>query len=452
MSTVIDILEQLEATSGSNAKRDILEFNRHNDLLKRVFVAAQDPYIVYYVNRFKMPPVNSSAPSHEISDDEFLDDFLDFIMNDLATRRITGTTAKNEVVRRFACFNTPELQKWCLRILLKNLRCGVQETSVNKVWPGTLKSFAVALACTLKSEFVKGEGIRILEPVSYPVRVEPKLDGLRCIAVKKNGVTTFCTRNGTVLETMPRIKAVLDAAPYDNVVLDGEMLANGNWNESASVLMSSKAKKDDSSLVYNVFDCVGGPEWEAQEDDTPYRLRAANVSLIIENLPKGAPVVQVPHIMAKDEQELKAYFNECLDGGFEGIMLKRLDTPYLFKRSENILKLKPCVTWEGVIVGHYEGHRGSKREGLWGGFEMMLTNGVVTRVGGGFNDALRAQIQLDTPDAWIGKIIEVEGQPDMLTKDGLNKDGKVRFPVFIRVRPEADADPTLVELARKVMS
>jgi len=440
--TVIDILEELEATAGSNAKRDILELHRKNELLKRVFVAAQDPYTVYYVNKFKMP--KPGVLSHEISDDEFLEDFLDTLQTQLSTRKVTGNAAKALVESRFRSMPNETLQKWCLRILLKNLRCGVQESSINKVWPGIVKSFAVALACTLKSEFVKGEGIKILEPVSYPVRVEPKLDGLRCIAVKKQGVVTFYTRNGTVLDTLPRIKAVLEAAPFDNSVLDGEAMA-ADWNESASVLMSSKTKKDDSNLIYNVFDCVSIKSWESQEDDEQYRLRAANVGVIMDALPEGSPVRQVPHIMAKNELELKAYFAKCMDEGFEGVMLKTLNTPYVFKRSENILKLKPFVTYEGVIVGHYEGHRGSKREGLWGGFYVVLPNGIVTRCGGGFNDAERAQIQLDTPDAWIGKIVECKAQPDPLTADGLSKDGKMRFPVYMRLRSAADVDPKVIE-------
>ena len=44
MNSIIDILEELEATPGRNDREDILFSNRHNDLLKRVFIAAQDPY------------------------------------------------------------------------------------------------------------------------------------------------------------------------------------------------------------------------------------------------------------------------------------------------------------------------------------------------------------------------------------------------------------------------
>jgi ATP-dependent DNA ligase len=149
-----------------------------------------------------------------------------------------------------------------------------------------------------------------------------------------------------------------------------------------------------------------------------------------------------------EEELLKAYMTDT-DAGYEGIMLKDLDAPYIFKRSSNIRKLKPIKTFEGLIVGSYEGRRGSKREGLWGGFEVILSNGIVTRVAGGFTDKLKAEINLDQ-DSWTGRIIEMEGQPDPLTGDGLTSDGRVRFPVFIRIRDSRDVDPKLIE-AEKIL-
>ena len=125
-------------------------------------------------------------------------------------------------------------------------------------------------------------------------------------------------------------------------------------------------------------------------------------------------------------------------------MLKKLNSPYVFKRSDAVLKLKPVTTYEGVIVGHYEGGRGTKREGMWGGFEVLMPNEVITRVGGGFTDRLKAEIGID-PELWIGRIIEVEGQPDPLTTDGLTRDGKIRFPVFIRERDSSDVDSKVTE-------
>jgi hypothetical protein len=97
------------------------------------------------------------------------------------------------------------------------------------------------------------------------------------------------------------------------------------------------------------------------------------------------------------------------------------------------------------------GNRGSKREGLWGGFEVMMPNGVITRVGGGFTDVLKAESGVD-PDVWIGRVVELEGQPDPSTSDGLTKDGKVRFPVFIRERNINDVDLKIVEVGQKFLN
>lgn len=440
--TVIDVLEELEATAGKNARRDILELNRDNRLLQRVFVAGQDPYTVYYVNKFKMPKPVADSDSEDVT----VSTFLDIIHERLSTRQVTGNAAKDLVQHMFSKMTERE-QKWCQRILLKNLRAGVQHTVLD-VWPGLIKTFDVALAETLKSEFVKGEGIKILEEVRYPVRVEPKLDGLRCIAVKRDGKVTFFTRNGTELDSMPKIKEALEAAKFDNVVLDGEGMA-ADWNESSSVMMS-KTQKDDSNLFYNVFDAMPLADWEAQECALPYIDRCKIVLEVVlacvDFTQNATPRVrQVPHIMAQNEDQLKAYFQRCMDDGFEGVMLKTLDTTYKFKRSDNILKLKPCVTYEGVVVGHYQGRHGTKREGQFGGFEVVLPNGIITRVGGGFNDAFRADVQLNGPDSYLGKIVEMEAQPDPLTKDGLTKDGKARFPVFTRFRDEGDVDPKVVE-------
>jgi len=337
---------------------------------------------------------------------------------------------------------TAREQKWCQRILLKNLRCGVQESTVNKIWPGLVTSFSVALASTLKSEFVKGSGIKLLDPVKYPVRVEPKLDGLRCIAMKRAGVVTFYTRNGSVLETLPTIKTALEKSAYDNVVLDGEAMGN-DWAESASILMSSKTKKDDSNIFFNVFDAMPIENWVKQDFVTTFEKRLQ----LLENIVKvvSSPCVKlVPHITAKNESELKTYFAKCMNEGYEGVMLKTLDSYYEWDRSKNILKLKPTITYEGVIVGTYEGRRGTKREGLFGGFEVVLPNGVVTRLGGGFSDKMRAEIQLEGVDTCLGKIVEIEGQPDPLTSDGLTEDGKIRFPVFLRYRSPGDVDPKVI--------
>jgi len=439
MQSVIDILEQLEANNSRLFKEELLESQVTNDLLKKVFVASGDPYINYYVNKFKIPKAEGIG-----ADDLVLEHFLDDIYEKLSTRKVTGNAAKDLVVRLFTDMTGPQ-QKWCQRILLKNLRCGVQSTTINKVWPGAIVGFSVQLAETLKTRYEDGKGIIICEPVMYPTWVEPKLDGLRCIAVKYSGEVTMFTRNGTVLETLPRIKSLLESAPWDEFILDGEVMGE-TWNDSASVVMSHKKGKDDSKMIFHVFDALPFDDWRDQESHLDLEDRLELAEELVSQVGNSA-VVKVQGRLANDQDELLAAYLQDTDAGYEGVMVKDLVAPYLFKRSSNIRKLKPIKTFEGIIVGHYEGRRGSKREGLWGGFEVVLPNGVVTRVAGGFTDKLKADINLD-PDSWIGRIIEMEGQPDPLTGDGLTRDGKVRFPVYIRERDPRDVDPRLIEVGK----
>lgn len=436
MPTVIDVLEFLEQTPGRLDKEDLMRKQVKNDLLKRLFVAACDPYIDYGVRKFKRPP----ALEKQIKgDDVHMQAFLDVLLPDLAQRTITGNEAKNTVAAVFQLMDKRQ-QKWAERILLKNLRCGVSESIVEKTWPGLIKKFAVQLAETVESSF-DAEGNLNIYDVQFPVRVDPKLDGLRLIAIKTKGVCTLYTRNGTVLETLPKIKAAVEALDFDDIVLDGEGMAQ-DWNESASIMMARKTHKDDSNMFYNVFDAMSLDHWVAQSCPMIYkdRLEFAKILLTSSTKENRQDCLRlVPFTIANNARQVQVYYEGWLDGGYEGVMIKDLNALYKFKRSKGVLKLKPVATHEGVIVNHYEGNLGAKREGLFGGFEVLLPNGVITRVGGGFTDKLKADIQLEGPDTYLGRIVECECQPP------LTEDGRMRFPVFTRFRDASDVDPKILE-------
>lgn len=442
MPTVIEILEQLESDNSRLFKEELLDRYCSNDLLKKVFVAVGDPYTNFYVNKFKMPA--ALGISH---DDIVVEHFINEVCEKLSTRAVTGNAAKELVVNLFKDMSGPQ-QKWCQRILLKNLRCGVSTTTVNKIWPAAIVGFSVQLAETLKTRHEMGKGIIIEDDINYPVRIEPKLDGLRCIAVKHSGEVTLFTRSGSVLETLPKIKSLLEAAKWDNFVLDAEVMG-ADWNETASVAMSYKRGKDDSGMILHVFDAMTFDDWREQESTLDLNDRVELAAELVTQV-NSTSVVTVAGKTVNNIKELLSFYNDCMENGYEGIMLKDLGSKYAFKRSKAVLKMKPVTTYEGMIVGHYLGNVGSKREGLWGGFNVVMPNGVVTRVGGGYTDVLKAEIGID-PDSYVGKIVEVEGQPDPLTADGLTRDGKVRFPVFTRFRDPRDVDTKILKAAESFL-
>jgi ATP-dependent DNA ligase len=432
MSSVFDILEKLESDNSRLFKEALLAEHRGNDLLRRVFVAELDPYTNYYVSKFRLAPPREAGAD----DDAALESFLTLIGSQLSTRAVTGNAAKDLVEAAFEGMTALQ-QKWCQRILLRNLRVGASEKLVNRTWPDAVQKFGVQLAEVLEAKVVDGT-LRVKDPVAYPVFVEPKLDGLRCVAVKSGGKVTMYTRNGTVLETLPTIRRALESHPLDNIVLDAEALGS-DWSESASVVMSRKRAKDDSNMVLHVFDVVPLDLWNTRGRTRSFTDRRNFLEKVfITGLPDGTRCIRLtPSIIAQEDGDILSYYQKCLSEGFEGVMVKRPEAPYAWKRNDSVLKLKPVSTHEGVIVGWHKGGAKGKRADSFGGWEVLLPNGVSTRVGSGLNDAIRAEVEAAGPDTYIGRIAECEAQE-------VTSDGKMRFPIFIRFRDPSDVDPRVL--------
>lgn len=430
MNNVIETLELLESDNSRLFKERILSDNKGDLLLKDFLTMAFDPWKNWGVAKYNKPQPLPTNTNHE---DVELSNFM-ALLESLNRREMTGNKAREAVEVAISQFD--ELgQKWCERLLWRNLRCGVSAQTINKIWPGSIVPFAVALAESLTTQGVNGD-FKIVDPINYPVRVEAKLDGLRLIAVKDRGEVSLFTRSGTPIETLPRIVQAIKDLKEDDIVLDGEVMGE-DWNESASVVMSSKSKKDDSSMRYHVFDMVDLTAWQTQVSKTHYRARLLDLQLTIGDTER-TPFRYVKSTMAQDETELREFYNECLDEGYEGVMLKRLDTTYQWKRTDSILKMKPVATEEGVVVGWHKANEKTKRAGLFGGFLVLTPNGVITKVGGGYTDDIKERIQTDGPDTYVGRIVEAEHQPPFTV------DGKMRFPVFSRFRDPSDVDPKVL--------
>jgi DNA ligase-1 len=432
MIEILNILESLEATTKRLEKESILDSNRSNDLLRDILIVSLDPYTNFGVSKFNKP---KQFQDH-CNELQIITEFVYELLPKLAKRELTGNLAKNAVTSIFQRMSKP-LAKWCERILLRNLRCGVQFKTFDKTWPNIIKPFEVQLADVLDTHCVE-ESIFLDEIIKFPVLVEPKLDGLRCITIKHNGEVTQYTRNGTLLETMPKITTfIANRDDLQEIVIDAEAMA-ADWNDSASVIMSRVNKKDDSNVFLNVFDCMTYDEWMTKTCHLTQTKRREKLLLLFGNENKESPIRPTDVCECNSFEEIIAFYKLCLEAGYEGVMIKDPNGLYTFDRSKVRKKLKPEATYEGVIVGTYDGNVGSKREGLFGGFIVLLPNGITTEVGSGMSDDFKAEVELNR-DSYLGKIIEAKGQPP------LTVDGKIRFPRFLRWRDASDVDPKVME-------
>jgi len=438
--SVLDVLDELESVGGRLKKEAILNREKDNEVLQKILYLVENPYVVFFVNKFtrQAPVVEVRTPAHV---DSNMVGFYQFLLS-LSRRESTGNAARG-ALESFLASSTPQEQKWMERVVLKNLRCGVQVGTIKKTWPDLVPEFEVQLANLLKVKTDKENKhvVEILTKVKYPVGFEPKLDGFRLVAMKRSGEVKLFTRNGSPVLNLPLLAKVLEEARYDDFVLDGEIFGT-DFDLTSSVMLSDKNLKDETQLSYYVFDAIPVADWISQKCGLTFKERRSKLAEILMNIEHN----RVQAVLGKDvesDAEMIEMYENFLSEGWEGGMVKDLDGLYNHKRSDSIMKLKPFSTHDGVITGWYEGHSGSKWEGLFGGFYVLLTNGVTTKVGGGFKEAQRHEFFSNGPSSYKGKIAEVEGQ--LLTSDG-----KIRFPRFKRFRSVNDVDKAVTALVDQV--
>jgi DNA ligase-1 len=356
----------------------------------------------------------------------------------LRTRSLTGHAARDAIEETSQLFDSSEWNNLCRRVLIKDLRCGITERTLNKVLSKTewaIPVFTCQLAQDSNDQPAKMKGKK---------RLEGKLDGVRVLSlIKKSNIQLF-SRNGKSFDNFPDIREALANIQKElesthgyresGWVFDGEIIG-----ESFQALMKQAQRKRDvetKEMVYHIFDIVPLPEFEqgmwkkSQRERTELLERQRE---IIESQPclRVTQGIEVDLDTATGHDQLRRYANDAVVAGLEGIMIKDMPAPYACKRSSSWLKWKPVITVDLNIIGFEEGT--GKNLGRLGA---LICEGVDdekqirVNVGSGFTDA-------DRDSYWgsryelIGDVVEV--MADAVTQ---NQDGSysLRFPRFVRFR------------------
>ena len=131
------------------------------------------------------------------------------------------------------------------------------------------------------------------------------------------------------------------------------------------------------------------------------------------------------YTVKSDYLRLGELAREYIRKGEEGIIVKKIDAPYEFKRSNYWLKFKNKDTLDVKITGYYAGEKGTKYENTLGGL-ILDYNGSELRCGSGFTDEERDEIWKIRKDL-NGMVCEISYMEE-------TKTGSLRHPVFERFR------------------
>ena len=380
---------------------------------------ALDPLITFGV---KQVPTKDANDGQGLAWTVFVE-----LANKLRNRELTGYAARDAILLAMDVATQCQWNDWYRRILIKDLRCGVSEKTVNKVVPDCVPVFECMLAHDSANHEKKMRGKK---------QIEIKLDGVRVLTVIQGNKVEMFSRNGKQFFNFGHIIQEIETVIKDHpvpypLVLDGEVMS-----ASFQDLMKQIHRKEtvqNSDAVLHLFDTIPLDSFQAGCWDKPQSFRSAITKAWVE---EHKEVLEHVTALAWETVDLDTPEGEkrfvelnkaAVDGGYEGVMIKDVDAPYECKRSHSWLKAKPFIEVTLEVIAVEEGT--GRNEGRLGALVCAGKDDgkdIRVNVGSGLTDEQRIAFWADR-DSLAGSLVEVRA--DAVTQ---NQDGtySLRFPRF----------------------
>jgi len=439
MSTkVLDILNEISSTSSRKEKEKILNREKDNDLLKSVFDAALNPFRVFGIK--KIPPYYQKSIQFG----------LDVAIDTLSLfeeREVTGNAAISYLEELLSSLHKDDAIVF-ERIIKKDLRCGVQAATVNKIWPKLIPTFPCLLGKAYDEKTIKN--------IKYPAYAQVKADGMRAMTWEENGQVFIYGRSGKPISFNGifenRIRPLIANTNY---VFDGELVVvdndgnvlprkvgNGILNKAIKGTISEEEAKQ---VRFCMWDLIDIESFKQHESVVPYHERLNKLESLVNNSPSIYYSVIETRILNSFD-EVNEYFEEVLEQNEEGIMLKNTDHVWKNKRSNDLIKFKSELECDLEIIGWNPGTEGTAREGKVGSLVCSTKDRKIEVSISGFTEDLLNEISSD-PDSYIGRIVTVKHNGRIKSKDKNREHVDSLFlPRFVELREDktvADESKTI---------
>ena len=247
------------------------------------------------------------------------------------------------------------------------------------------------------------------------VYIQPKLDGMRCLAIVKDTKVTLMSRKGKVIDTMQHIIDVIEGLGLADCILDGELYAHGKTFQENMKLIKKYRQGETEDVVYHLYDRV---------IDKPYTSRYGGISLVVSAL--GNPAVELIECQKiLQESDIAGFHSQYLSDGYEGSIIRHGDDGYKVNgRSSSLLKFKDFVDIACKVVDIVP----SKRDPEQGVVHCEVPDGTKRTFGCGMKASHNERKDMLVNKAnYIGKTAEIRFFE-------YSDDGIPRFPVYYGLR------------------
>jgi DNA ligase-1 len=433
------IIEKLEADNSRLAKESIL-LDAMNEGLDEFFDGVRMALDPLYTFGVKQVPTKDTVISGQGCEWKI---FVE-LAEKLNKRELTGHAARDAINLVMSSATAEQWNGFYRRILIKDLRCGVSEKTVNNVAKknGFDKYKVPVFTCQLAHDSANHE-----KKMVGPKQIEIKLDGVRVLTVIKDGKVEMFSRNGKQFHNFGHIIAEIEAvlkdkpAPYD-LVLDGEVMSANFQDLMKQVHRKSGGVAKDA--VLHLFDMIPLDKFLQGKYEVEQSKRSQYVWHWVD-----ANKDALEHVQALDWEDVDLSSPEgqdrfvelnkaAVDGGYEGVMIKDQKAVYECKRSHAWLKAKPFIEVTLKVVAVEEGT--GRNEGRLGAIIVEGEDDGYTyhlNCGSGFTDDQRDQFWTNR-DNVVGSLVEIRA--DARTKSQDSDTYSLRFPRFKTFRNLSNGD------------
>mgnify|MGYP001201785850 FL=1 len=411
-----EIIKELESNNSRLFKEDIIEKNLNYKEFQEGLAMCLDPLVTFGVKQVPESEKNGNGLNWE--------DFKNSA-NLLIERESTGHAARDLIIDLMNLSKEDQWNNWYRRILIKDLRCGVSEKTVNNVAKKMNLKFRVPVfSCMLAHD-----GAKHPKKIKGDCLVEYKYDGVRVVAIVKKNKATLYSRNGKIFNNFTHIENALSKPEYNNIVFDGEVMSDDFQALMKQVYRKSGANTEDAYLA--LFDMLPLKEFNEGRSKLNSLERKQELNKLSKTFGSEIKLVDYEIINFDNEQGQEKFSEmnkEALEKGFEGLMIKPNNNYYECKRSHAWLKIKPFIEVTLKVIDIQEGT--GKHEGKLGAFSVEGEDDgkfFSLSVGSGLTDEQRDMYWADK-DKLIGRLIEVRA--DAITKSIEGEHFSLRFPRF----------------------
>ena len=412
---IIDIINELRATTKTNEKLAILEQNKDNETFKQVLYYTYNPRFKYGIEM--VPQYNSKTgdmPIEEVFDK--LDKF--------AHRQVTGNRAIIDLSELLSNSKEPEVLE-C--IIDRDLKAGVNVSLINRVF-GKLIPEEPYQGCL---SFNKKLALELFENDNVIAQI--KADGQYVNAIILDYKVELKSRAGEVQYLNGRFVQELHKFVMKNIVLNGEVVIPGIERSVANGIIRSvislNEKKEKGTLTtkeiqkfektygdsieyfenlmeYIVWDAMPYGDYVYGYCDAEYRYR---LDVAAELIGQSTKIKLIEGKEVETYNEAMDYFKDALDRGEEGVVIKSLSSEWKDGKFKHQLKLKIVIDLDLEICSFKEGRKKTKYEGTLGSLVVKSSDGLLISGISGLKekDGLREEIW-NNQDLYLGKIITVK--------------------------------------------